>query len=200
MLGQVADGPDGSPRSLLDLPDRVTVKHAYLEYVKSSEQIRLILYPADTLTQARALYTHPTAPAALLALRELNWGVEANFHFGYMAAGFLSTTTEANLEEYVSYWRERIETTAAVPREKWGAFWAELVRARFARTDDKSQFDQAFTNTARQSASPRPGLKCFYVWPLSEAERLDERKQMMATVAAQVNVMLHALGEKPLPL
>ncbi len=107
-------------------------------------------------------------------------------------------TAEATLEEYVSYWRERIETTAAVPRENWEAFWAELIRARFARTDDKPQFDQAFTNTGpRQSASPRPGLKCFYLWPLSEAKRLDDSNQMIAAVAGQLNVVLRALGEEP---
>jgi hypothetical protein len=198
VLGQIADGPPADP---LDLPGRATVKHTYLDYVESSKHIRLTLYPADTLTQARAFYARPGAPDALLALRERGWGVEANFHFGYMPRGYSWTTADAKLEQYVAYWCERIKTTVAVPRERWEEFWAELVHRQFARTDEKRQFDQEFTNTIRQSAAPRPGLMCSYLWPLSEAERLDDpdRNQLVDAVAKQLNVVLHALGEKPFP-
>jgi hypothetical protein len=196
VLGQVADGP---PRSWLELQGRATVKHVYLECAESSQHIQLVLYPADTLTQARAFYTRPGAPTALLRLRELGWRVEANFHFGYMARGLVWTTGEATLEEYVAHWCERIRTTAAEPRQRWEEFWAELIERRFARTDEKPQFDQAFTNTGREWATPRPGLKCLYFWPFSEAERLDDRNRLVAAVAEQLNVVLHALGERPLP-
>lgn len=195
VLGQIADGAAGAPKTWLDLPAQA-VKHVYLDF-EPSKHVRLVLYPADTLTQARAFYTRPGAPDALLALRERGWDVKAHFHFGYMARGFVWTTVEAQLEEYVAYWRERIGATSAVPRERWEEFWAELVQRRLARTDEKPEFDQAFTNTGRESAAPRPGLMCFYPWPLSEAERLDDRNQLVGVVAEQLNVVLQALGEEP---
>jgi hypothetical protein len=197
VLGQIADGP-GAAMPRLDLPAQA-VKHAYLEYVESSKHVRLVLFPADTLAQARAFYTRPEAPGALLALRQRGWEVVANFHFGYMARGLVWTKAEAQLEGYVGYWRERIGATAAIPRERWEEFWAGLVQHRFARADEKAQFDRHFTNTGRESAAPRPGLMCFYLWSLSEAERLDDRNQLVGAVAEQLNVVLRALGEKPFP-
>ena len=133
----------------------------------------------------------------MLSLRDDGWIVEPNFHFGHMAKGLAWTTADAPLEEYVAYWREQIEGTGQCTREKWEEFWRELVQRRFARTDEKVQFDQSFTNTSRQSATPRPGVKCFYPWKLSEAKLLDDRNRLVAAVADQLNVVLRALHEKP---
>jgi hypothetical protein len=72
-----------------------------------------------------------------------------------------------------------------------------MVERRFARNDEKTQFDQSFTNTARKSATPRPGLKCSYSWNLSEAKLLDDSNQVVAAVAHHLDIVLLALGEKP---
>jgi hypothetical protein len=188
----------------LELPGRLTVDRAYLEFEKSLQHIELRVYPADTLTQAKAFYSRPGAVSKVLSLRDGDggWNVQANFHFGYMARGLAWTTTDAQLEEYVGYWCEQIGSVGPINREngKWEEFWKELVERRFARNDQKTLFDQAFTNTARKLATPRPGLRCVYSWKLSEAKLLDDDNRLVAAVAEQLNIMLRALGEKPLDL
>ena len=181
----------------LELRGRSTVDRAYLQFDETSQHIRLGVYPADTLTQAKVFYSRPGAAVAVLSLRDAvaDWKVEPNFHFGFMATGLLWTTVDAPLEEYVSHWSEYIATTSAINREQWEDFWRDLVQQRYARTDEKTQFDQLFTSTGRNSASPRPGLKCFYSWELSEAKRLDEGKGLVTAVAHQLDVVLRALGE-----
>ena len=192
VLDEIADG---LTKPWLELPGRSTVDRAYLEFEESSQHIRLVVYPADTLTQAKAFYARPGAASSVLSLR--GWNVEPNFHFGYMAVGLVWTTADGQLEEYVDYWRERIESTGAIPRDEWEEFWRELVQRGFARTEQKMQFDQSFTTTGRKSATPRPGLKCFYSWKLSDAKLLDDGNRLVDAVADQLNVVLRALGEKP---
>ncbi len=200
VLGQVADGPDGPPRSRLDLPGRATVKHAYLEYVESSQHIRLTLYPADTLTQARAFYTHPAAPAALLVLRA-SWVGASRRTFTSAIYALVTCGPQPRRR-----WRNTSATGASGLRPppqspaKTGKRSGRNSSGHGSPepTISRSSIDQAFTNTGpRQSASPRPGLKCFYLWPLSEAKRLDDSNQMIAAVAGQLNVVLRALGEEP---
>ncbi len=82
----------GPTVELPELPG--TASRAYLFPVDGG--IELSVYPADTLSQARAFYTRPAAVAALLALAsEPAWKVMPNFHFGHMEGGYAWTTTEA---------------------------------------------------------------------------------------------------------
>ena len=76
-----------------------------------------------------------------------------------------------------------------------GGFLGELVEHRFACRENKEEFDKKFTDTKRQSATPRPGLRCAYSWTLSEATLLDERGQFTKAVAGELGIVLKALGE-----
>ena len=194
VLGEIGGDP---AKAWLELPSRSTVDRAYLRFEDLTKHVQLEVYPADTLAQARVFYTRPGAASSVLSLRAAGWDAAPNFHFGYMAKGLVWTTVNAGLEEYVAYWRERIEGTRAISRDKWEDFWSDLIERRFASADDKAEFDQSFTNTGRESAAPRPGRRCFYSWKLSEAKLLDDRNRLVATVADQLNVVLRALGEKP---
>lgn len=195
VLDEIAGGPT---KGWLGLPGRSTLDRAYLEFEESSQNIQLVVYPADTLTQAKAFYMRTEAISKMLTLCEGNgrWSVEPNFHFGHMARGLVWTTSEASLGEYINYWRKKIEVTGQYTRERWEEFWRELVQRRFASTSDKTEFDRSFTNTKRTSATPRPGLKCLCYWNLSEAIELDYNNRFVGSVADQLNVVLRALGEK----
>lgn len=193
ILDTISGGP--TTKEYLELHDCSTVSRACLEFDEESQSIQLRVYPADTLTQAKAFYTRPRAVSAVLSLRNRDWEVKPNFHFGFMASGCVWTTADAPLEEYVAYWREQIGSTVAINRNDWEALWSDLVQRRFARDEEKVTFDQYFTATNRNSATPRPGLRCFYSWKLSDAKRLDDRNLLVSAVAGQLNVVLQALGE-----
>ena len=65
-LNAVLDEIAGSPtKHWLELPSRSTVDRAYLKFQESPQQIRLAVYPAGTLTQAKAFYTRPGAASSL---------------------------------------------------------------------------------------------------------------------------------------
>ena len=166
---------------------------AYLEY--EDRQVKLRMYPADTLQQARVFYDQPNIIERTLMLEQDGWTILPNFHFGFMAKGFGWTTTTLPLAEYLRYWQTNIRNTVQVQRQKWNSYWDELVKAQIAEPADREQFDNDFTNTDRQFASPRPGIQCTFAWHLDEAERLDARGQLAKAVKERINQLLEAIGE-----
>jgi hypothetical protein len=119
------------------------------------EQVELAMYPADTLSQARAFFTNPAAMTGVARLREQpGWHIGPNFHFGHMQRGYCWTTTRRPVDECLELWTNEIHGAGNVPREEWDEYWAWLEHERIARPDNRPEFDRHFTNTQRQTASP----------------------------------------------
>lgn len=168
-----------------------SVKLARLEYESEKRLIELRLWPADTLEQARSFYTRSETVERVLKLQDEGWSVSPNFHFGFMATGYCSTDTTMPVAEYMQYWLKRIDDTGKIERRDWDQYW----RKKIAAPEDREGFDRDFTNTARASATPRPGIRCTFDWHLDEAERLDARAKLRKAVRKRINQLLEALGE-----
>ncbi len=172
----------------------------YLRMTDDGVDVELALYPADTLSQARAFYTRPALTSSLATLRNQGgWHVRPNFHFGHMQRGFCWTTTSRDVDEYVELWTQDIASAGAVARNDWDEYWAWLETELIAAPQDRPEFDRNFTNTQRQTASPRPGVSLSRRWPLAEAEALDARGALHAQVRDALDAALVTFGEPPLP-
>jgi hypothetical protein len=170
--------------------------NAYLAVPDDEGRVELSLYPADTLSQARALYSCPAEVERLLALAdEPDWEISPNFHFGHFQRGYCWTTTTRGTREYVELWRQRIDEEGEIPRKRWDDYWRWLEAERIATPDDRDEFDLHFTQTQRQKASPRPGLRLARAWPLADAETLDSRNALADAVRAALDQALTASGE-----
>jgi hypothetical protein len=181
----------GPTVELPELPG--TAARAYL--FSTDGGIELSVYPADTLSQARAFYARPAAVAALLALAgDPDWNVMPNYHFGHMEGGYAWTTTHATVARYIALWQEKIGETNAVKRDEWDKYWAWLIQEELATQDDRAEFDRHFTATNRQTAIPRPGLMVVRRWGLDEAETLDGQHQLSAKIAAALQTARAALS------
>jgi hypothetical protein len=167
---------------------------AYLEY--ESHEVKLRMYPADTLEQARIFYERSNSIERVLALQHDGWTIIPNFHFGYMAKGFDWTNSSLSPEQYLSYWKRNIKNTHKVERHECNTYWKRLVKEKIAEPADRKAFDRDFTDTVgRHFAIPRPGIQCAFVWGLDEAERLDDRGQLKEVIKDRINQLLDALGE-----
>lgn len=170
--------------------------NAYLAVSDDEARVELSLYPADTLSQARAFYRSPTAVDRLLALAdEPGWEIAPNFHFGHFQRGYCWTTTTRDARDYVELWRQRIDHEGEIPREGWNGYWKWLEAEHIATPEDRDEFDLHFTQTQRQKASPRPGLRVARAWPLADAETLDSRNALADAVRAALDQALTASGE-----
>jgi hypothetical protein len=167
----------------------------YLRMTNENE-VELALFPADPLSQARVFYARPKTVTGLKSLSETPHGqVIPNFHFGHMQRGLCWTHTERDVNEYVKLWAREIGAAHAIARKDWDEYWACLVGERIATQEDRSEFDRCFTDTHRQTASPRPGVRLSRRWPLGEAEALDTRGRLDAQVRQALDTALEALGE-----
>lgn len=174
---------------------------AYLHFQPSdgpeseSRQIRLGVYPADTLAQARKLYGQPDVVERTRRLAERDgWSLTTNFHLGQMQRGCCWTNSTIRVEDYLAYWIARIDGTGNVPRDGLERFWSELIAAGMAVNGDRPEFDRCFTNTNERAATPRPGLKLERTWTLEEAEILDDRGSLPLAVGEALNLMRKTLG------
>lgn len=153
------------------------------------------MWPADTLEQARYFYKRPGAIERLLKLVEEGWRVEPNFHFGFMASGLCWMTAPLPLAEYMSYWKDNIDSVRQIQRKDWDGYWKTLVKANIVEASERNKFDNDFTNTQRPTATPRPGLGCAFPWNLDEAEGIDSSGKFVMAVKDRVNQLLGTIGE-----
>jgi hypothetical protein len=173
-----------------ELDATATVKYIYL-LPATGARVGLHLYPADTLTQARALYGEQARLKRLLDMRSNGWSIGPNFHFGFMTKGLTWTHTTLDTDTYVAYWAERIEQLGALRRDDWRQELDRLRRDGIVNDDDVEQFQRDFTNTDRNHATPRPGLRLERAWDLTDALKPDFPVELRTTLQ---NV-LRALGE-----
>jgi hypothetical protein len=196
LLGEAAGGEARIDRwgPTVDLPELPgTASRAYL--FPTERTIELSVYPADTLSQARAFYARPAAVSALLALVvDPEWEVMPNYHFGHMEGGYAWTTTKTPVEQYIKLWQEEIAETRAVKRDEWDDYWIWLVNEEIATPDDRPEFDRHFKDTNRQKAIPRPGLMVVRRWDLERAEELDAQHMLVTEVASALKQVIGVLS------
>lgn len=169
-----------------------TAARAYL--FSTPRGVELSVYPADTLSQARAFYARPGTVAAIKELARGPWELMPNFHFGHMEGGYTWTTSSVDIEGYIRLWQERIADTGAVKRDEWDAYWQWLIEEDVASPQDRAEFDRHFTATNRRTAIPRPGLMLVRRWKSNEAEALDGTQKLADAIAGALSAAVAALS------
>ena len=175
-----------------------TVKLAGLDSGDADTTVSLNMFPGDTLEQAKALYADADRVDRLISLRDRGWIIAPNFHFGHMAKGFVWTTGDIGVEEYVRYWLEQIGTAGQVRRKDWRKYFDGLIKLHIASETDRENFDRSFRQTKRTSATPRPGLRVEFSWPFESAAEFDRAGRFGQVVHDSINTVLLALGEPSL--
>ncbi|MEJ7656807.1 MAG: hypothetical protein WKF33_07245 [Thermoleophilaceae bacterium] len=182
----------------IELPGAHTVKTAYLHMKDDEDAVWLTLFPADTLRQARTLYTDRAAVKRLLALGERSWELTPNFHFGFIRRNLAWSRPSPELapvKDYITLWQSEIGSSVSIPRKAWPRYLDCLIEKRVAAHDYQETFDRAFTDTDRESATPRPGLRLVHSWAIADAERRDTERRLVDEVRTKINEALQALGE-----
>lgn len=173
ILGEVVGTDVGKAKRERYLPGNAKNAQAWLEFSSDNSAVCLNMYPGDTLTRSRALYGDRSALDAVLALRSVNWCVEPNFHWGFMATGYAWANTPLEVEKYCDYWVHEIGATRELSRPECETYWVKLESAKIVEADGKKAFDAHFTGSKRLKVHPRPGLFCQYRWKLADAQSSD---------------------------
>lgn len=194
-------GPYVEMEGVPSLPRRVA-----FDVDENSSSLRLSFWPADTPSQARALYSDGALVERVLALcGEDGRGAKPNMHFGHFQRGYawLPVPDGTGLAAYVDFWRDNLDLIATLYRpgtEKEGQrSWDELLDALLAGgiAGSTEAFDRDFVETNRNKADVRPGLEIFRVWPLDVAGELDETGELRAQLADACMRVLAAFQPTP---
>jgi hypothetical protein len=190
-------GPTDGDR--LDLGAGNIARFALLVHDNADQSLALCLYPGDTIGQARKFY-EPRHIEDMLNLRERGWSIRPNLHLAFMQRNYVWTQVDAEIEEYLSFWLQRMPQhgqTSAGDESKLGLLTAfnDLVRHRLASECDRPEFIKEFMETARREMNICPGLQVTYQWSLKEADNLDSRGLFAEQVQTRLREALAAWGQ-----
>ena len=186
-------------RSGADIPGATRVQMVWLgvREVEGELRVRISMYPADTLAQARQLYLKkPDRAKALLDLRSDGWEVKPNFHLGYRQRGFGRAESACRIEDYLDYWLKQIGSAHELERDQWPPVLQQLADEGVVSKQYESEFAQQTENKLR--VHPRPGVLITFDWTLADAAKLDDQQRLGREVRIKINDALQALGEAPL--
>ena len=142
--------------------------------VKDERTLRVGLWPADTVHQARRFYDIVDRTAFL---DSNEWEVEANFHFSYMNTQLILADTTWETDRYFDYFAEsqlygQMNQARLVP---WARKWEKegLITGK-AREDIEYQFN----HTRRETLNVIPGFCVYRVWDLNTVIKLEENEKL----------------------
>jgi hypothetical protein len=168
-------------RARLRLVGTRSAKFAYLDPDRP-DSVTLRLYVGDTLRQARAFYGDADAVEGLFALSERGWQLAPSFHWGFMPRGLAWTASLRDARSYADYWSKRIGETRVVERDEWDGMLMRLIRDRIIGEGDIAAFDAHFSDTERQSATPRPALCAARDWPFTRLVEGDFPRELRSAL------------------
>jgi hypothetical protein len=149
-----------------------------------SWEIDLGLYPGDTVSQARSLYSRVEVEK-LLALAD-EWDCSTNLHFAHMSKNLVYPSPEISLKRYLEFWREHQDWIRQVKEEKFDGLLALLESNGLLRETDRDDFETEFKDTNRSTVNVCPGVSMHYRWPRREALDLDRTDRLTTQIDDRV--------------
>ena len=122
-------------------------------------KVTLRVYPGDTISQARALYSTIKA-SRLFDLQKKGWKIYPNLHFGYMGTGLPPWVNRptCGLRKYIEFWRANDELIRKIKKADLKNAGNILLSHKIISIDELREF-VAYRSTKRQQIDIRPGIK-----------------------------------------
>lgn len=173
----------------------------YLRAVAEAPEIRLGLYPGDTMAQARAFWPRVRAEK-LRALISKSWKVQPNLHFSRIQRHFHWAESGLDTADYLDYWKKNHERKiqSCYPDEirNFRHNWKALLERRLISAADVETLDEQTSGTNYSRISMSPGLAIEYWWSRAEAARLDASTGAFAEeVRRRIREATETWGEIP---
>ena len=166
-----------------------------------SWQIKLGLYPGDTMTQAREFRSNVNA-GRLLALQQQNtgWRLKPKLNFSYIATHLHRANTLLAVSDYIEFWKSGKMEIESLCRDNAGSYrhnWDLLVAKGLISRDDVEPLDGKTTQTNRDLIYMSPGLDISYTWSAVRASQLDRDGAFVCEVKERIREATETWGEVP---
>jgi hypothetical protein len=141
--------------------------------------IDLLLYPGDTLNQARRLYDNMQKDR-LYMLLDLGWDIKPNMHFSFRASNLVWTHVAIDIKQYIDYWMRDKCALKQLNRDEFASYFSNLERDGIISLDDWEYINSKIINTKMKNINVCPGIELSYKWTKKKAIDLDNSNKFIA--------------------
>ena len=171
-------------------------------HAERSDEIRLGIYPGDTMRQAREFWPRVNAAKLRALAASAHWNIRPNLHFSKYQLHFYWAKSHMTVAEYINYWKncDPWQEIRSCWPDSAGSFrheYEQLARRGLISPDDVEPLDQQTTPTNYPRISMSPGLAIEYAWRRSDADRLDAHGEFVGEVRQRIREATETWGEIP---
>ena len=164
----------------IDRPDKLARRIGI--WVESGWKLKVYLWPADTVGQARRFYASVDR-TAFLSLKD--WQVEANLHFSIKGTHLVWAKTTLETRKYFDHFSDESSYRGNVDRATL-SFWAgQWERDGVISTNNREEI----TNLRQRLINVIPGFEVSREWDLDEWEPRGSRALQADIVAALASLL-----------
>ncbi len=147
-------------------------------WVESERNLKVCLWPADTVGQARRFYD-AVDKADFLSLKE--WKVEPNLHFSFVSRHLIWAETDWETRKYLDHFSDT-SSYGQMDRDRLLPLVEQWERAGLIRSKGRDEIKDEFKKTRRQSLNVVPGFSVSREWELDTVIELEEQGKLEACV------------------
>ena len=152
----------------------------------------LMIYPGDTVSQARPFYKKVDTDA-LLQLTD-SWDIYTNLHFSHIQSNLVYTTKDTSLESYLTFWQDHSDQIGQIKEEQFDDMLDLLSKNGFLDDEDRERFAAEFVATNRSTANVCPGISLHHRWSGTEAVKLDQSSDLASAVDERIREAVRTWG------
>lgn len=154
-------------------------------------EIRLALYPGDTINQARHFYSHLKLDKVLL-LPDVGWQPRPNFHFAFRSSNLVWTAVTCPFKAYLEFWIKQVKANALgqVQRKDWDQLFRTLGEAGMLSDQDDVQVREKIVDTRMDRINVCPGVEFLFRWSQVDAIDLDSKGAFLPSFVRRVKECL----------
>ncbi len=159
--------------------------------VEPDPMLKVNLWPADTVSQARRFYEE-VDKTAFLGLDD--WKVDPNLHFSFMNKHLFWAETTWGTSRYFDYFEDgqfygQMDQASLVPlADQWE-------KQRLITREDLGKIEYQFNFTKRKTLNVIPGFSVSQEWNLNTVIDLEEGEELEARVIDALTTPLSSWGE-----
>lgn len=157
----------------------------------SEPVLKVGLWPADTVTQARRFFDRVDRMAFL---GQEEWRVFPNFHFSFVSSYVIRATTNWNAERYFDYFANEAQY-GQMKRERLLPLAERWEQDGLITQAGRSDIEYQFNETNRTTLNVVPGFSVIREWKLDDVIKLEERGELEAHLIEALGAPLESWGE-----
>lgn len=158
-------------------------------------KLRVDLYPADTVAQARDFFRNADKEAFLSLNESDAWNVEPNLHFSFISRHLIWGETELDTRDYLNFF-SKSSTYGQKKKDELLRLSNQWARKGVISSEDCDKIKDEFSTTERSYLNVVPGFSVYREWDLDTVIELEDRKELESSITEALLRPLNTWGEE----